>query len=154
LDGKLRILLSQTLSDSKLIQRTFTDVDIHNEEILADVENFNKSLWGELRYEVNKKNLSSLNLDEVELVLEPRRDDYGVLLCGYYFVNPASRSLFWLDGWTASQVFESCRGVDTLSHKGESHPQDLTALDLHCELNYSCHRKDWQFKLCTGTSQW
>ena len=95
-------------------------MDIHDEEILTDVENFNNFLWEELRYEVSKRNLSSLNLDKVELVLEPCVDNNGMPCC-YYFANPASRSLFWLDEWDVFSVFGSCRGADTLSHKGESH---------------------------------
>ncbi|KIM67299.1 hypothetical protein SCLCIDRAFT_21161 [Scleroderma citrinum Foug A] len=58
---------------------------------LADVKYSNDFLWAELRYEVDHRNLSSLNLDTVQLVLEPRADMDGVLCC-YYFVNPASRS--------------------------------------------------------------
>ncbi|KAL4079411.1 hypothetical protein J3A83DRAFT_1090251 [Scleroderma citrinum] len=98
--------------------RTFTDVDIHDEDICADVEYFNYYLWAELEYELKKMNpTSSFKFDEVQLVLEPRTDDDGVLCC-YYFVNPASQSLFWLTEWDAPGIFGACRGVDTLPHKG------------------------------------
>ncbi|KAL4071434.1 hypothetical protein V8B97DRAFT_469582 [Scleroderma yunnanense] len=135
--------------------RTFTDVDIHDEDICADVEYFNYYLWAELEYELKKMNpTSSFKFDEVQLVLEPRTDDDGVLCC-YYFVNPASQSLFWLTEWDAPGIFGACRGVDTLPHKGElyvrqadcTRSQNGLMTDLRC-----C--KDLQFKLCTGISQW
>lgn len=130
-------------------------MDIHDQEILADVEYFNDYLWEELRYQVIKRNLSSfdLDLDTVQLVLELRAHNDDVLCC-YYFVNPASRSLFWLGKWDAPDVFDACRGVDAIPHKGEPRAQWLTVIDLRCELNDFCRCKDWQFKLCTGTTQW
>lgn len=111
-------------------------MNIYDEEILVDVEYYNDFLWAELRYEVRERNISSLNLDTVQLVLEPRADN-GSVLCCYYFVNPASRSLFWLEEWdaSASSVFNACRGVDTLPHKGETRLQWLTVVNLRCELN-------------------
>ncbi|KAL4071436.1 hypothetical protein V8B97DRAFT_1963423 [Scleroderma yunnanense] len=97
---------------------TFTEVDIHDEDVCADVEYFGNFLWEELRYEVQGMDSECLlKLDEVQLVLEPRRDENGVLCC-YYFVNPAGRSLFWLDEWDAPGILSSCRGVDSLPHKG------------------------------------
>ncbi|KAG6333220.1 hypothetical protein ID866_5875 [Astraeus odoratus] len=103
------------------VQRTFTDVEIYDEEICADVEHFAESLWNELEYEIKEKDpQDSLSFDEVQLVVEPKADPQGVLCC-YYFVNPASRSLFWLDRWEATSIFDASKGVDTLSHKGEPH---------------------------------
>ena len=97
------------------------EVDIHDEDICADVQYFRDFLWAELQFEVQQMQLeNSLNLDEVQLVLEPRSDRFGVLCC-YYFVNPAGRSLFWLDEWDAPGVFNACRGANSLSHKGGSH---------------------------------
>ena len=94
-------------------------MDISDEDIRADVEYFGEVLWTELRYEVRQMNLEdSFDLRQAQLVLEPRADDHGVLCC-YYFVNPAGRSLFWLDEWNAPGLFSACRGVDSLSHKGK-----------------------------------
>ncbi|KAI6043910.1 hypothetical protein EDC04DRAFT_3106740 [Pisolithus marmoratus] len=98
-------------------QKTFTEVDVIDEEIRRDVEYFSTFLWGELRHEVEVGEFQGLELDKVQLVVEPRSDDEGVLCC-YYFVDPANRSLFWLDEWNAQGVFSACQGVDTLSHKG------------------------------------
>ena len=94
-------------------------MNIRNTEIYTVVEIYSNFLWEELRYEVGERNLHMLDLDKVQLVLEPREDDDG-MLCDYYFVNHAGRSVFWLEGWDASGVLSKCRGVDTLSHKGKT----------------------------------
>ena len=97
-------------------------MDIHDEDICMDVEYFSGFLWAELRYEIKQMNLEdSFDHNQVQLVLEPRIDN-GVVVCCYYFVNPAGRSLFWLDEWeNASGLFGACRGVDSFSHKGKPH---------------------------------
>ncbi|KAF9237365.1 hypothetical protein BU15DRAFT_48882, partial [Melanogaster broomeanus] len=93
-------------SDSK----TFTEVNICNEEIFGDIEYFRDFLFSELQGEIHNRNLSgSLNIDEVQLVVEPKGDHQGVICC-YYFVNPSSRSLFWLDDWQGDEIFRDCRG--------------------------------------------
>ncbi|KAL4071433.1 hypothetical protein V8B97DRAFT_469435 [Scleroderma yunnanense] len=98
--------------------RTFTEVNIHDKDIHEDVEYFANFLWKELRHEIRERSLeTSLNVNEVQLVVEPRTDNDTVLCC-YYFVNPAGRSLFWLEEWDAPSIFSTCRGVDTLAHKG------------------------------------
>ncbi|KAL4071432.1 hypothetical protein V8B97DRAFT_1917629 [Scleroderma yunnanense] len=98
-------------------KRTFTEVDVREQKSYSNVEYFSEFLWEELRFELRERDLeSSLNLDEVQLVLKLHPDDDGV--CYYYFVNPAGRSLFWLEEWDAPGIFDSCRSVDTLPHKG------------------------------------
>ncbi|KAL4079409.1 hypothetical protein J3A83DRAFT_1089265 [Scleroderma citrinum] len=98
-------------------KRTFTEVDVREQKNYSNVEYFSEFLWEELRFELRERDLeSSLNLDEVQLVLKLHPDDDGV--CYYYFVNPAGRSLFWLEEWDAPGIFDSCRSVDTLPHKG------------------------------------
>ncbi|KIJ07799.1 hypothetical protein PAXINDRAFT_139695 [Paxillus involutus ATCC 200175] len=44
--------------------------------------------------------------------------DVDGLLCSYYFVNPWSRCLFWLDDWEGEEIFSDCRGDLSLPHKG------------------------------------
>ncbi|KAF8842886.1 hypothetical protein BDN67DRAFT_925280 [Paxillus ammoniavirescens] len=98
--------------------KTFTEVDMYNELILEDIEYFRRFLFSELRDEIEKRDLSmSLNCDELQLVLEPMLDGDD-LLCGYYFVNPGRRSLFWLDDWDGEEIFRDCRGDLSLHHKG------------------------------------
>ncbi|KAF9229960.1 hypothetical protein BU15DRAFT_69608 [Melanogaster broomeanus] len=124
-------------SDSK----TFTEVNICNKVICGDVEYFVDFLFRELRVEINNRNLSgSLNIDEVQLVVEPQAD-HQVLVCRYYFVNPKSRSLFWLNDWEGNEIFSDCRGVCSLPHKG-----------LGIQSHY-CRRKHWALfpNLCNIT---
>ncbi|KAF8137480.1 hypothetical protein EV363DRAFT_1446322 [Boletus edulis] len=98
--------------------KTFTEVNICDEEICADVEYFRFFLFSGLKAEIEKRNLSEfLKVDEVQLVLEPKPDDIG-LMCCYYFVNPRTRSLFWLDTWDGHEIFKDCRGDLSLPHKG------------------------------------
>ncbi|KAG9313552.1 hypothetical protein JVU11DRAFT_5879 [Chiua virens] len=82
--------------------KTFTEVDICDAEIHEDTEYFRTYLYSELGAEMKHRNISNLdlNIDEVELVLESKADSMGVLCC-YYFVNPRTRTLFWLDDWEA-----------------------------------------------------
>ncbi|KAG6329919.1 hypothetical protein ID866_9168 [Astraeus odoratus] len=101
--------------------RTFTEVDIYDEEICEDVEYFSGFLWDELKYEIQKRGLQDfLDAGNVQLVVEPCADAQGVLCC-YYFVNPAGRSLFWLEEFESQGLFYGLKGVETLSHKGEPH---------------------------------
>ncbi|KAF9237091.1 hypothetical protein BU15DRAFT_76324 [Melanogaster broomeanus] len=102
--------------------KTFTEVDVYNEEIRADIEYFRDFLFSELRVEIVNRGLSeSLTIDDVQLVLEPKIDLEGIVCC-YYFVNPRSRSLFWLDEWEGDEIFCDCRGALSLPHKGNPSP--------------------------------
>ncbi|KAG9313443.1 hypothetical protein JVU11DRAFT_5765 [Chiua virens] len=98
--------------------KTFTEVDICDPEIHEDIEYFRIFLFTELQAEIKNRNLSeSLDIDQVQLVLEPKVDDLGAMCC-YYFVNPRTRCLFWLDEWEAYEVFKDCRGRLSVPHKG------------------------------------
>lgn len=96
-------------------KKTFTEVDICNATVLADIEHFQYTLYGELRQAIQEGRVD-LQLKDVELVLEPRSDDYGVL-CSYYFVHRHKRCLFWLEVFDARSVLGDCKGVYALSHK-------------------------------------
>lgn len=96
-----------------------TEVNICDEEIHEDIEYFRTFLFSELETEIKKRDLTeSLKVDKVQLVLEPKRDEFGVMCC-YYFVNPPTRSLFWLDEWDGYEIFKDCRGILSSPHKGE-----------------------------------
>lgn len=83
--------------------------------VLADIEQFQRTLYDELRRAIFDR-MIDLELDDVELVLEPRADDYGVL-CSYYFVHRRKRCLFWLEVFDARSILGDCKGVKALSHK-------------------------------------
>ncbi|KAG8216854.1 hypothetical protein J3R82DRAFT_7117 [Butyriboletus roseoflavus] len=98
--------------------KTFTELNVRDEEIHTDVEYFRRFLFSELETEIMNRNLCEyLKVCEVQLVLEPKVDGEGVMCC-YYFVNPRARSLFWLDKWDGDEIFEDCRGSLSLPHKG------------------------------------
>ena len=120
-------------------------MDVCDEDILDDIEYFRTFLFSELESEIKKRNLSEhLKVDEVQLVLEPKLDDHG-LMCCYYFVNPRTRSLFWLDEWEGYTIFKDCRGFLSLPHKGKlqaagpwGSPDDLNPLGLGIQAEYWC----------------
>ena len=100
-------------------QKTFTEVNMCDEEIRNDIEYFRTFLFSELGTEIKNRNLpESLKIDEIELVLEPKRHG-AVAVCYYYFVNPRARSLFWLDEWEGYKIFKDCRGILSSPHKGK-----------------------------------
>ena len=99
-------------------QKTFTEVNILCDEIHEDIEYSRTFLFSALETEIKKRDLSELKVDEVQLVLEPMLDERGVMVC-YYFVNPRTRSLFWLDDWEGREIFKDCRGVLSYPHKGK-----------------------------------
>ncbi|KAF8842900.1 hypothetical protein BDN67DRAFT_1009364 [Paxillus ammoniavirescens] len=96
-------------------RRTFTEVDICHQAIITDIELFQTSLFGELQRAISDQRVN-LDLEDVELVLEPKADDYGVL-CSYYFVHRHKRCLFWLEEFDARSILGDCKGVAALSHK-------------------------------------
>ncbi|KAG9313441.1 hypothetical protein JVU11DRAFT_5763 [Chiua virens] len=98
--------------------KTFTEVDICDPETHEDIEYFRTFLFTELQTEIRNWNLTeSLDIDDVQLVLEPKVDELGVMCC-YYFVNPRTRCLFWLDEWEAYEILKDCRGILSTPHKG------------------------------------
>ena len=100
------------------------DSDVH-----GDIEYFRTFLFQELTTEIENRNLSdSLKVDEVELVLEPKLDEIGVMCC-YYFVNPPARNVFWLDNWKGDEIFKDCKGELSTTHKGK-----LWTIDFHTHI--------------------
>ncbi|KAH7928637.1 hypothetical protein BV22DRAFT_1004404, partial [Leucogyrophana mollusca] len=95
--------------------RTFTEVDICDSDIFEDINYYTHYLHEALRQTIRDENLP-LAYEEIELVLEPKYDEYG-LLCCYYFVNPRGRCLFWLQDYDACLILQDCKGVTSLSHK-------------------------------------
>ena len=94
-------------------------MNICDEEIKGDIEYFRTFLFSELETEIKDRDLfESLKVDEVQLVLEPKLVGSDVICC-YYFVNPRTRSLFWLDEWDGYEIFKDCRGILSPPHKGK-----------------------------------
>jgi len=67
-----------------------------------------------------------VNLDDndIELVLQLETElAGGPVVCKYYFVNHANRTLFWLHKYVKAtdQIFDGMRGVHDPSHIGASY---------------------------------
>ena len=108
-------------------------------DVYGDIEYFRIFLFRELTAEIKNRNLSgSLNVGEVELVLEPKLDELGIICC-YYFVNPPARSVFWLGEW---EVFQGCKGTLSTPHKGK-----LWTIHFHALMK---HLKGWLSKHSAG----
>jgi hypothetical protein len=96
------------------MQRTFTEMNICDEDIFDDIEYYMQYLWGELQQTLMDRNLV-LDMGLVDLVVEPKVANDSVVCC-YYFVNHRDRCLFWLDDFDPEEIISECKGVKSLSH--------------------------------------
>ncbi|KAF9225865.1 hypothetical protein BS17DRAFT_568634 [Gyrodon lividus] len=90
--------------------KTYTELNICNSLIRADIEWFGDFLWSEL---------TEQDLSQLELVVELRHHvkEEPIVVCQYYFVNHTKRSLFWLDEYENPAFLADCKGVNSLSHQ-------------------------------------
>ena len=102
---------------TQLIKNVFTDAYLYDpttlEQLTACLEQITEL--------VRKANI---DVSENELVLDLQRGDDGEILCGYYFVDHAARSLFWLEVFDISPLLSEVRGATMPSHI--STPYSLT----------------------------
>lgn len=99
-------------------QRTFTEVDIFDTQILRRIEYYMQYLWSGLESTVKREKLD-LDMTQVDLVLELKNSDASAssaTVCWYYFVNHNGRCLFWLHESNVEDVLSDCKGVKSLSH--------------------------------------
>lgn len=97
------------------LQRTFTEMNICDEETCGDIEYYMQRLLDELQRVVEHKSLE-LDMEQVDLVLEPKTFDGDSVVCCYYFANHRDRCLFWLDDFDAEDILSDCKAVENLSH--------------------------------------
>jgi len=97
------------------MQRTFTEMNICDKEICDDIEYYMEYLLEELGRVVNDEKLE-LDMQQVDLVIEPKVFDNDSVVCCYYFANHRDRCLFWLDDYDARKILFDCSGVESLSH--------------------------------------
>lgn len=90
-------------------------MDICDEEICGDIEYYMQYLLEELQRVVDEEDLE-LDMQQVDLVLEPKVFDGDSVVCCYYFANHRDRCLFWLDDYDARKILSDCLGVKSLSH--------------------------------------
>ncbi|KAG0695931.1 hypothetical protein DFH29DRAFT_953418 [Suillus ampliporus] len=94
--------------------RTFTQMNICNEEKCEDIEYYMQYLLDELRHVIAQRSLD-LDMEEVDLVIEPKVLDDCSVICCYYFATHRDRCLFWLDDFDTKSILSDCNGVENLS---------------------------------------
>ncbi|KAG1763483.1 hypothetical protein EDD22DRAFT_501793 [Suillus occidentalis] len=95
--------------------RTFTEMNICEPDICDDIEYYKQYLLDELRRTIEEGNLT-LNMEQVDLVVEPKTFGGDLVICCYYFANHRDRCLFWLDDFNPKDIISECKGVQSLSH--------------------------------------
>ncbi|OAX31124.1 hypothetical protein K503DRAFT_870758 [Rhizopogon vinicolor AM-OR11-026] len=90
-------------------------MDVCDEEICEDIEYYMQYLLDELREVIKLRNLE-LDMEQIDLVLEPKVFNDGSVVCCYYFANHRDRCLFWLDDYLAHGLLTDCVGIQNLSH--------------------------------------
>lgn len=96
------------------VQNIFTDAWILDAANLADITYAHDILSARLANLVGKGGIRDIS--DFELVLDLTQCDNGDTKCGYYYVNNASRCLFWLDDFDARSI--SKIPIVSLSHLG------------------------------------
>lgn len=99
------------------MQRTFTEMNICDEDIRGDIEYYMEFLLEQLQQEIEHRKLK-LDMQKVDLVVEPKAFDDDTVVCCYYFANHHDKCLFWLDECTPEDILSDCKGVESLSHTG------------------------------------
>jgi len=105
------------------MQRTFTEINVCDDEICKDVEYYMEYLLDQLKLEEKYKE-SRLDMSQIDLVIEPKAFKDNSVVCNYYFANHRDRCLFWLDEFDTEKFEESeeckvltdCKGIESLSH--------------------------------------
>ncbi|KAG2741666.1 hypothetical protein P692DRAFT_20905832, partial [Suillus brevipes Sb2] len=96
-------------------KRTFTETNICEPDICEDIEYYMECLLDELRRTIEEGNLT-LNMEQVDLVVEPKTFGSDLVVCCYYFANHRDRCLFWLDDFNPKNIISECKSVQSLSH--------------------------------------
>lgn len=88
-------------------------MNICDEEICGDIEDYMRYF---LRALESVSEGRGLDMEQVDLVLEPKKALDDSVVCWYYFVNHRDRCLFWLDEFDTEKLLDNCKGVESLSH--------------------------------------
>ncbi|KAG2119383.1 hypothetical protein DEU56DRAFT_124637 [Suillus clintonianus] len=95
--------------------RTFTEMDIRKRDICDRIEYYMEYLLDQLQRNLEQRNLT-LDMRQVDLVVEPKVYDGDSVVCCYYFANHRDRCLFWLDDFNPEYVTSLCKGIKSVSH--------------------------------------
>ncbi|KAG2155611.1 hypothetical protein DEU56DRAFT_724721 [Suillus clintonianus] len=99
-----------------LEKRTCTEMNICDEEIREDIEYCMHYFLRELELAILTREELQLDMKQVDLVLEPKKNSENFVVFHYYFVNHRDRTLFWLDEFNPKEILSNCQGVESLSH--------------------------------------
>jgi hypothetical protein len=83
-----------------------------------DIECIMQYLLDELQQVIEDGNLE-LDMQQVDLVIEPKIFDGDSVVFCYYFASHRDRSLFWLNEHSTDCFLSDFKGVENLSHIGE-----------------------------------
>src|SRR5204863_5479178 len=100
-----------------------TEANLNDEETLGNINMF----IGQIEAFVLEKKIQLPSDAELVLELYPKGDDHEHTMCGYYFVDNHSRTLFWPEEFEADYLLEEVKGVTEITQISECvHP--LTSL--------------------------
>jgi hypothetical protein len=90
-------------------------MNICDEDICGDIEYYMRYLLDELQQVIEDGNIE-LDMQQIDLVIEPKVFNGDSVVCCYYFANHRDRCLFWLDDFNVFKILTDCVGVESLSH--------------------------------------
>jgi len=98
----------------QLIKVIYTDAHIYDPDVLAHIMTCLDQIIKFIKY-------SNIDLSQNELVLDLQQTDGGQFQCGYYLMEDATRSVFWLEKFDASPLLAEVSGAEMPSHISTSH---------------------------------
>ena len=113
---RVRAISFWRLVDSEPCQRVFTDADLCDTDIFQAVKTFLEQL---------DEFIATRNIqipENVDLVFDLiRSQEDGKTYCAYYYADHDNKSVFWLDGYDATNfyIWSEVRGVKSASQVGE-----------------------------------
>jgi hypothetical protein len=90
-------------------------MNICDKAIYGDIDYYMHTLLDELQQVIEDQNIE-LDMQQIDLVIEPKVFDGDSVVGCYYFANHRDRCLFWLDDVDVFKILTDCEGVESLSH--------------------------------------
>jgi hypothetical protein len=98
-----------------ILQRIFTDANLYKYKNVDIIARCADSV-----FDMAKAQEIDLT-EDMELVLEIMDERRSRLRrCGYYFVDPSNRSIFWVHPFQAEAIFENVKGAKSPGHISRS----------------------------------
>jgi hypothetical protein len=90
-------------------------MNICDKEIYGDIEYYMHTLLDELQQVIEDQNIE-LDMQQIDLVIEPKVFEGDSVVGCYYFANHRDRCLFWFNDFDVFKILTDCEGVESLSH--------------------------------------